>query len=50
MEGNTGEELLVEAGVGEGDRVAGYLPNLPETLVAMLATTALGAIWSYNFV
>ena len=32
--------------VSEGDRVAGYLPNLPETLVAMLATTALGAIWS----
>ena len=32
--------------MGEGDRVAGYLPNLPETLVAMLATTALGAIWS----
>jgi acetoacetyl-CoA synthetase len=40
------QQLLVEAGVGEGDRVAGYLPNLPETLVAMLATTALGAIWS----
>ena len=29
-----------------GDRVAGYLPNLPETLVAMLATTSLGATWS----
>ena len=40
------QQCLVEAGVGEGDRVAGYLPNLPETLVAMLATTALGAIWS----
>ncbi|WP_298395986.1 acetoacetate--CoA ligase [uncultured Azonexus sp.] len=40
------QRFLVEAGVGEGDRVAGYLPNLPETLVAMLATTALGAIWS----
>ena len=38
--------FLIEAGVGEGDRVAGYLPNLPETLIAMLATTALGAIWS----
>lgn len=38
--------VLREAGVGEGDRVAGYLPNLPETLVAMLATAALGAIWS----
>ncbi len=33
-------------GVGQGDRVAAYLPNLPETLAAMLATTALGAIWS----
>ena len=30
----------------EGDRVAGYLPNMPETIVAMLATTALGAVWS----
>ncbi|MGE5491169.1 MAG: acetoacetate--CoA ligase [Actinomycetota bacterium] len=38
--------VLRDAGVGEGDRVAGYLPNLPETLVAMLATAALGAIWS----
>ena len=33
-------------GVGPGDRVAGYLPNIVETVVAMLATTALGAIWS----
>ena len=40
------QQLLIDAGVGEGDRVAGYLPNLPETLIAMLATTALGAIWS----
>ncbi|MCK6389716.1 MAG: acetoacetate--CoA ligase [Azonexus sp.] len=40
------QRYLIAAGVGEGDRVAGYLPNLPETLVAMLATTALGAIWS----
>ncbi len=37
---------LAADGVGVGDRVAGYLPNLPETIVAMLATTALGAIWS----
>ena len=29
-------------GVGVGDRVAGYLPNIPETIIAMLATTALG--------
>ena len=37
---------LAAAGVTEGDRVAGFLPNLPETLIAMLATTRLGAIWS----
>ena len=37
---------LEKAGVGIGDRVAGYLPNLPETLIAMLATTSLGAAWS----
>ncbi|MEN9477497.1 MAG: hypothetical protein RLZZ300_1638 [Pseudomonadota bacterium] len=40
------QRFLVDAGVGEGDRVAGYLPNLPETLIAMLAATSLGAIWS----
>ncbi|MCE1181039.1 MAG: acetoacetate--CoA ligase [Rhodocyclales bacterium] len=40
------QQTLIAAGVGSGDRVAGYLPNLPETLIAMLATTALGAIWS----
>ena len=40
------QRFLIAAGVGKGDRVAGYLPNLPETLAAMLATTALGAIWS----
>jgi acetoacetyl-CoA synthetase len=33
-------------GVGVGDRVAGFMPNLPETIVAMLATTSLGAVWS----
>jgi acetoacetyl-CoA synthetase len=33
-------------GVGPGDRVAAYLPNMPEAYVAMLATTSLGAIWS----
>jgi acetoacetyl-CoA synthetase len=40
------QQFLIASGVGEGDRVAGYLPNLPETLVAMLATVSLGAIWS----
>jgi len=33
-------------GVGRGDRVAAFLPNIPETVVAMLATTSLGAIWT----
>jgi acetoacetyl-CoA synthetase len=37
---------LRRLGVGEGDRVAGYLPNIPETLVLMLATASLGAIFS----
>jgi acetoacetyl-CoA synthetase len=33
-------------GVGRGDRVAAYLPNLPETVAAFLATASLGAVWS----
>jgi acetoacetyl-CoA synthetase len=33
-------------GVGPGDRVVAYLPNIPETLVAFLATASLGAIWA----
>jgi acetoacetyl-CoA synthetase len=33
-------------GVGTGDRVAAYLPNSPEALIAMLATASLGAIWT----
>ncbi|HEX5787049.1 MAG TPA: acetoacetate--CoA ligase, partial [Woeseiaceae bacterium] len=37
---------LREAGVGSGDRVAAYLPNCPEAIVAMLATASLGAAWS----
>jgi acetoacetyl-CoA synthetase len=37
---------LVAHGVGVGDRVAALLPNSPEALIAMLATTALGAVWS----
>lgn len=34
------------AGVGQGDRIAGYMPNMPETIIAMLAASSLGAIWS----
>ncbi|MBE1484876.1 acetoacetate--CoA ligase [Plantactinospora soyae] len=37
---------LVRLGVGTGDRVAAYAPNIPETFVLMLATTSLGAIFS----
>jgi acetoacetyl-CoA synthetase len=33
-------------GVRPGDRVAAYMPNIPETVIAMLATTAIGATWS----
>jgi len=33
-------------GVGPGDRVVSYMPNIPETMVAMLATVALGGVWS----
>lgn len=35
-----------ESGVGVGDRVAGFVPNVPETVVAMLATASIGATWS----
>jgi acetoacetyl-CoA synthetase len=37
---------LSAAGVVPGDRVAGWLPNIPEAVIAMLAATSLGAIWS----
>ena len=37
---------LRQLGVGAGDRVVAYAPNIPETLVAFLATASLGAIWS----
>ena len=39
-------KALAAAGVGEGDRVAAYLPNMPEALAAMLAAVSRGAIWS----
>jgi acetoacetyl-CoA synthetase len=39
-------QALRARGVGPGDRVAGYLPNMPETIIAMLATASVGAIWS----
>jgi acetoacetyl-CoA synthetase len=37
---------LARLGVGRGDRVVAYLPNLPETVVAYLATASLGAVWA----
>lgn len=38
--------FLRSKGVGKGDCVAGYLPNIPEAIVSFLATNSLGAIWS----
>ena len=40
------QQHLKSLGIQKGDRVAGFLPNLPESIVCMLATTSLGAIWS----
>ena len=39
-------QALRAAGVVKGDRVAGYLPNMPEAVIAMLATASIGAAWS----
>ena len=39
-------QALRNAGVTGGDRVAAYMPNLPGTVIAMLAATSIGAIWS----
>lgn len=51
----TGEELIAEieaiatglraAGIGVGDRVVGYLPNIAQTVAAYLATVSIGAVW-----
>ena len=37
---------LKKLGVKKGDRVAGFVPNYPESIIAMLAATSLGALWS----
>jgi acetoacetyl-CoA synthetase len=37
---------LREMGVGRGDRVAAYLPNVPEAVIALLACASIGAVWS----
>ncbi|MBS0363293.1 MAG: AMP-binding protein, partial [Proteobacteria bacterium] len=39
---------LKGAGVGRGDRVAAYLPNIPDAAIAMLACASLGAIWTLS--
>lgn len=38
--------FLVEKGIGKGDRVAGFIPNIPEAIIIFLAVNSLGAIWS----
>ncbi len=39
-------KALKDAGVSVGDRVVGFMPNMPETIIAMLAATSMGAAWS----
>src|SRR3546814_8722875 len=39
-------ERLRALGIRPGDRVAAYMPNVPETAIAMLATTAIGGVWT----
>ncbi|MBB2992041.1 acetoacetyl-CoA synthetase [Mycolicibacterium iranicum] len=39
-------ETLRAAGVAPGDRVVGYLPNIPEAVIAFLAAASIGAVWS----
>jgi acetoacetyl-CoA synthetase len=39
-------QALKDTGIKEGDRVVGFVPNMPESVIAMLATTSLGAVWS----
>jgi acetoacetyl-CoA synthetase len=39
-------QAMRAAGLQEGDRVGGYMPNMPETIIAMLAAVSIGAIWS----
>lgn len=40
------QQWLRDCGIKQGDVVAGYLPHLPQTVIAMLATTSLGATWT----
>ncbi|MEM9278923.1 MAG: acetoacetate--CoA ligase [Pseudomonadota bacterium] len=40
------QQAFLSSGLGKGDRVAAMMPNMPETIAAMLAVTSIGAIWS----
>ena len=40
------QQFMKAEGLGAGDRVAGFLPNVPEAIAAMLAAVSLGAVWS----
>ncbi|MFT4016100.1 MAG: acetoacetate--CoA ligase [Agriterribacter sp.] len=40
------QTYLIAQGIKPGDRIAGYLPNIPEASVALLASMAIGAVWS----
>ncbi|AZO01144.1 acetoacetate--CoA ligase [Mesorhizobium sp. M9A.F.Ca.ET.002.03.1.2] len=40
------QQLFLSLGVKEGDRIAAMMPNMPETVAAMLATASIGAVWS----
>ncbi|MCL4446965.1 MAG: acetoacetate--CoA ligase [Thermoplasmatales archaeon] len=40
------QKFLIDSGVKEGDRVASFLPNVPEAMEALYATSAIGAVWS----
>ncbi len=39
-------QALTAEGILPGDRVAGYMPNMPQTIIAMLAAASIGAVWS----
>ena len=39
-------QAMRSRGVIAGDRVVGYMPNMPQTIIAMLAAASIGAIWS----
>jgi acetoacetyl-CoA synthetase len=39
---------LRELGIQKGDRIAGFMPNMPEAVIAMLAAVSIGAIWRFG--